>query len=83
MSEHDIEEIEYSLELPIGTRFYFRDSLLEVVGSEESEYCCERCAFYKRKEDKMCQVMNCFSRDQKIYFFFKEVTEAEERHNNG
>lgn len=78
MSDYNIEAIYSSLELPIGTRFYFRDSLLEAVGSEESEYCCEKCAFYKRKEDKMCQVMNCFSRDQKIYFFFKEVTEVEE-----
>ena len=81
MNHCGIEEIEYSLELPIGTRFYFRDSLFEAVGSEESEYCCEKCAFYKKKEDKMCQVMNYFSRDQKIYFFFKEVTEAGGQNN--
>lgn len=37
MNHCDIEEIEYSLELPIGTRFYFRDSLFEAVGSEEGE----------------------------------------------
>ena len=53
MNHCDIKEIEYSLELSIGTRFYFHDSLFEAVGSEESDYCCQKCAFYKKKEDKM------------------------------
>ena len=31
MSEYDIEELENSLELPIGAKFYFRNILFEVV----------------------------------------------------
>ena len=30
----DIEEIEYSLELPIGTKFYYWNYLYEVIESE-------------------------------------------------
>ena len=35
MSPRDIEEIEYSFELPIGIRLYYKNRLLEVIESEE------------------------------------------------
>ena len=40
----DIAEIEHSVELPIGTRFYYENHLCEVVESDSS-YCCPKCEF--------------------------------------
>ena len=31
------ENVEHSVELPIGTRFYFRDTLLEAAESEDGK----------------------------------------------
>ena len=56
----DIEELEYSLELPIGTKFYYLNRLYEVVEPKRKELCCLECAFWKEIiDDPMCQVMNC------------------------
>ena len=56
----DIKEIEYSLELPIGTKFYYWNRLYEVVESERKDLCCLKCAFWGEiLDDPMCQVMNC------------------------
>ena len=41
----NIEEIGCSLELPIGTRFYYENRLCEVVDSNLS-YCCPKCEFF-------------------------------------
>ena len=60
MSPRDIEEIECSLELPIGTKFYYWNRLYEVVEPKRKEFYCLECAF--REEiinDPMCYVMNC------------------------
>ena len=77
----DIEEIEYSIELPIGSRFYFRNRLYEVIESNSYE-CCLKCAFDDEFQyDLICQVMNCggrcYSRLDKKSVIFKEVKETE------
>ncbi len=76
MSKFDIEAIEYGLGFPIGTRFYFRNVPFEVVGSDDGDYCCPKCAFHKRNEKELCRLMYCFNRDQQKYIFFREVTEV-------
>ena len=81
----DIEEIEHSIELPIGSRFYFRNHLYEVIESNSYE-CCQKCAFDNELYDFICQVMNCggkyYSRLDKKSVIFKEIKETEEEKNN-
>ena len=75
-----IEKIEDSLKLPIGTRFYFKDTLLEVAESEDGrEWYCAKCALCKNDEAELCQIMNCdeYRHDDK-HTFFKEVKEMRE-----
>lgn len=80
---YEVEAIEYQLELPIGTRFYFWNRLYEVVESEEEDFCCSKCALSEEKE--LCLVMNCNEgakyyygdeRHDKKYIFFKEVEQS-------
>ena len=81
----DIEEIEYSIELPIGSRFYFRNRLYEVIESNKDE-CWQTCAFDDEFQyDLICQVMNCGGRyyeriDRKLVIF-KEVKETDDEKN--
>ena len=86
---YEVDAIEYRLELPIGTRFYFWDRLYEVVESEEKDRCCSKCAFCNREEE-LCHVMNCNERIEyygingrhdKKYIYFKEVEEIEGKNN--
>ena len=81
MSPCDIEEIEYSLELPIGTRLHYKNRLLEVVESKEDRFRCLECALVTEFMDEPgCQISRCFSferRDGKR-ILFKEVKEIEE-----
>ena len=56
----DVEALEYTLELPIGTKFYYWNRLYEVVEPKRKELCCLECAFWEEIiNDPMCQVMNC------------------------
>ena len=77
MNKCVIEEIEKSLELPIGTRFYLQDTLFEVAEVDEGKvqvWGCSKCAF---SEEDICGVMNCDRRhrhDGKCTYF-KEVKE--------
>lgn len=81
-----IEEIENSLELPIGTRFYFRDHIYEVAEANKprmNQLACSKCAFNKRDKKEICLVMICDSyRHDKKYIYFKEVKEIEEENND-
>ena len=74
----DIKEFEYSLELPIGTRFYFMNRLYEVIESN-SRNCCQECAFIDESYDFICQFMNCggsyYERLDRKLVTFKEVEE--------
>lgn len=75
----DIEGIEYSLELPIGTRLYYQNHLLEVVESEEDRFRCSECTFFKEFFDEpMCQINKCFGfeRHDRKRTIFKEVEET-------
>ena len=75
----DIEEIEYSLELSIGTRLYYRNRLYEVVESEEDKFHCLECVFFKEFFDEpICQINKCFGfeRHDKKRILFKEVTDT-------
>ena len=77
------ENVERSIDLPIGTRFYFKDTLLEVAESEDGKaWYCSKCALCKRDEAELCQIMNCWydRRDDK-YTYFKEVKEEGEDNN--
>lgn len=78
MSEHSIEEIYNSLELPIGTRFRFGDTLLEVVELEGEAWGCSKCEFDDENKEEICEVMNCNRRHDDKCTYFKEVEEAEE-----
>ena len=77
----DIEELEYSLELPIGTRFYFMNRLYEVIESN-SRNCCQECAFIDESYDPICQFMNCggsyYERLDRKLVLFKELEEIKE-----
>lgn len=72
-----IEDIVRSLEFPIGTKFYFKNTLLEVAELEDDGWGCSQCAF--AGEEDLCGVMNCHNcrHDQK-FIYFKEVKETEE-----
>ena len=88
MNKCVIEEIEKSLELPIGTRFYLQDTLFEVVEANESRtnpWGCPKCAFnaFNRKDrEEICLVMKCDGGDScrhdKKFIYFKEVGETKE-----
>ena len=87
---YEVEEIEFQLELPIGTRFYFYNLLYEVVESKEGDFCCSKCAFCD-SEKALCCVMNCnegaryyygYERHDKKYIFFKEVEQSKEKDND-
>lgn len=81
----DSEDIEYSLELPIGMRFYFKNQLYEVV-ELNSRIRCPECAFFNEfLNDPMCQIMLCNKKDRhdKKHIFLKEVKELEGETNNG
>ena len=88
MNKCVIEEIEKSLELPIGTRFYLQDTLFEVVEANESRmypWGCPKCAFnaFNRKDrEEICLVMKCDGGDScrhdKKFIYFKEVGETRE-----
>ena len=85
MSEHNIEKIYNSLELPIGTRLRFRDTLFEVAEANEGRmhpWGCSKCAFNKEGMEEICLIMKCDGcddcrHDQK-YIYFKEVEETKE-----
>ena len=72
------ENVEHSVELPIGTRFYFRDTLLEVAESEDGKaWYCAKCVLGARDEAELCQIMNCnYCRRDDKYTYFKEATET-------
>ena len=74
-------DIERSLELPIGTRFCFWDSIYEVAELDEGEeWGCSRCAL--AGEENICEVMNCnHYRQDKKRIFFKEVEATKEKTN--
>lgn len=81
----DIKEIEYSIELPIGIRFYFKNRLYEVVESN-LRHCCQGCAFNDESNDLICQIMNCggiyYERLDKKLIMFKEVKKARRNNND-
>lgn len=68
----DIENIEGSVELPVGTKFYFFDHLYEVTELDGEDWGCSKCALLK---EDLCGVMNCRRRTRrdKKCIFFKEV----------
>ena len=81
MSPRDIEEIEYSFELPIGTRFCYKNRLFEVIESEEDKFRCLECALVTEFMDEPgCQISSCFGfeRHDRKRIIFKEVKETEE-----
>ena len=91
MNKCVIEEIEKSLELPIGTRFYLQDTLFEVVEAHEprtNPWGCPKCAFntfntFSREDrEEICLVMKCDGcdgcRHDHKFIYFKEAGETEE-----
>ena len=64
-------DIERSLELPIGTRFYFLDCLYEVVELEDNGWGCSQCAL--AGDEEICEIMKCkdYRYDGKGVFFKK------------
>ena len=85
MNKCVIEEIEKSLELPIGARFYLRDTLFEVAEVDEGKvqlWGCSKCAFNEEDKEEICLVMKCDGydgrrHDQK-FVYFEEVEETKE-----
>ena len=77
---YDFTDIVRSVELPIGTRFYFRDTLYEVAELETGKWGCSPCAFDNKYNKAICKVMRCNAyRDDGKSICFKEVKEE----NNG
>lgn len=76
----EIKNIDQSLELPIGTRFYFRNCLYEVVEIEDRKWGCSQCGL--SKEEEICEVFNCnYCRCDNKNIFFKEIKETEDENN--
>lgn len=61
------------IDLPIGTRFYIGDKLIEVVDIEE-KYFCSDCVF-RFNTDVPCEMFECYKhlRKDKKDVYFKEV----------
>ena len=85
MNKCVIEEIEKSLELPIGTSFYLQDILFEVAEANEprtNPWGCSKCAFNEEDKEEICLVMKCDGSDgcrhDRKYICFKEAEEAKE-----
>ena len=77
----NIEEIYNSLELPVGTRFLFRNVPYEVVELDDEAWGCSECEFDDENNEnkkEICEVMNCNCRQDKKVIFFKEVGETGE-----
>ena len=68
---YDFTDIERSLELPIGTKFYFWDRLYEVAELEGDEWGCSQCAL--AGDEAICEIMKCkdYRYDGKGVFFKK------------
>ena len=64
------------IDLPIGTRFYISDRLIEVVEYMEEEYFCSDCVF-RFNTDVPCEMFECYKdiRKDKKDVYFKEVKE--------
>ena len=79
---YDYSDIVRSVEMPIGTRFYFRNCLYEVAELKDGKQDCSQCAFDTRYTEAICGVMKCndYRHDGKCVFF-KEVEETEEENN--
>lgn len=66
-------------ELPVGTRFYFGDTLIEVVKVAERVHNCSSCVFYKiifgDEYLACCNDIKCYhyERKDKKDVIFKEV----------
>ena len=81
----DIEEIVCSVELPIGTKFYYWNRLYEAVEADQDKYRCLKCVFYDEFwNDPMCQIASCGKSDRhdKKSVFFKEVKKMKEKKND-
>ena len=78
----NIEEIYNSLELPVGTRFLFRNVPYEVVELEDEAWGCSECEFDDENKKEICEVMNCNYRQDKKVIFFKEIEETKEKNND-
>ena len=82
MNKCGIEEIEQSLDLPVGARFYLHDTLLEVAEIDDHPLCrCSKCKFQEGiLITAICYVMNCdkSERHDGKYIYFKEVKEIKE-----
>ena len=82
MNKCGIEEIEQSLDLPVGARFYLHDTLLEVAETDDHPLCrCSECKLQRGiLITAICYVMNCdkSERHDGKYVYFKEVKETEE-----
>ena len=63
------------IDLPIGTRFYIGDRLIEVVEDIEEEYLCSDCVF-RFNIDVPCELFECYEhlRKDKKSVYFKEVS---------
>lgn len=80
---YDFTDIVRSVELPIGTRFYFWDRLYEVAELKDREWDCSQCAFNTSYTEAICQVMKCnVYRHDKKYIFFKEIKEKKRKNND-
>ena len=76
---YDYSDIKRSVEMPIGTRFYFLDRLYEVTELKDGKWDCHKCAFDTRYTEAICGVMKCNDyRQDKKCIFFKEVEEKKE-----
>lgn len=80
----NIEEIEHSIEMPVGTRFYFRNRLYEVVESKGwMMWDCPKCAISEKGKEELCRVMNCdYKRHDEKNVYFKEVEQSNEKDND-
>lgn len=48
---YDFTDIVRSVELPIGTRFYFMGHIYEIVKSDEGRWGCPKCALFDEHMD--------------------------------
>lgn len=68
------------VELTVGSRFYYKDKLLEVVKYEDDGPLCERCVFLGKVK---CGKAKCcaFERRDGNAVYFKEIEPIKEERN--
>ena len=81
-----IEKIEDSLELPIGSRFYFMGRIYEIVKSDDGRCVSPKCSLFddlfNNPMYQVCELQRNERRDEKLIFLEKELNKIRKNNND-